>query len=58
MGEWRNAHFSFRGIFLMYDSPLHAMNMFYYHWLIKEAALAYIRAEYSQAGRDIERESR
>ena len=36
----------------MWDSPLYAMNMFYYHWN-KKATSAYSRAEYSQAGKDI-----
>ena len=33
----------------------YAVNMFYYHWLIK-AAFAYDRAEYSQIERDVYRE--
>lgn len=38
---------------LVWDSLVYAMNVFYYHWLIKEAATAYSRVEYSQDGRDI-----
>ena len=38
-------------IAMMWDSLLYAMNMFYYHWLIKKAALPYGRAEYSKAGK-------
>ena len=29
--------------------------MFYYHWLLKEAASGYSKAEYSQAGSDMQR---
>ena len=41
---------------MMWNSPLNAMNMFYCHWLIKNRLWASGLAEYSQAGKDIERE--
>ena len=41
----------------MWDSSLYAMNM-WLNLVNKEAASAYSRAEYSQAGRDTYRESR
>ena len=40
---------------MMWDSPLCAVNVLL-TLVYKEAALAYGRAEYSHAGRDIERE--
>ena len=43
-------------ISMMWDFSLYAMNIFYYHWLIKKLFQPISRAEYSQAGRDIERE--
>lgn len=39
---------------MMWDFPLYAGNVFYYHLLIKEAVSAYSMAEYSQDGKDIE----
>ena len=43
---------------LMWDSSLYAMNMFLLPLVNKEATMAYGKAEYSQAGRDIERDSK
>ena len=43
---------------VMWDSPLSAMNMFQCHWLIRNFLSTSGLTEYSQAGRDIIRESR
>lgn len=38
---------------MMWDFPLYAVDVFYYHLLIKEAVSVYSMAEYNQNGRDI-----